>query len=144
MRERPQDYSMMMLRAHRAGLSYSGDRVSAGAERSTEAKRRIHRVGIPQGRRAARAGDADARPHDRGNDAEGSGDVQPMIRSSQRNNRPAISSAYRRSACQRAFQPTGCRWRSSSWAFRFPEALLFQVGDAYQRITDWHTRAPRI
>jgi Asp-tRNA(Asn)/Glu-tRNA(Gln) amidotransferase A subunit family amidase len=26
----------------------------------------------------------------------------------------------------------------------FSEALLFQVGDAYQRATDWHMRAPRI
>jgi len=70
--------------------------------------------------------------------------VQPMIRRLTRNNRPANFLGIPALSMPAGFSANGLPVAFQLMGLPFSEALLFQVGDAYQRITDWHTRAPRI
>lgn len=66
----------------------------------------------------------------------------PAIQVISRNNRPANFLGIPALSI-----PAGFAWNGLPVAFQlmgrpFSESLLFRVGDAYQRVTDWHQRAP--
>ncbi|MEO5740912.1 MAG: amidase [Vicinamibacterales bacterium] len=72
------------------------------------------------------------------------GDVQPMIRRLTRNNRPANFLGIPALSLPAGFSDSGLPVAFQLMGRPFCEALLFQAGDAYQRVTDWHMRAPSI
>jgi len=72
------------------------------------------------------------------------GDVQPIIRRLTRNNRPANFLGIPALSIPAGFTDNGLPAAFQLMGRPFSEALLFQVGDAYQRVTDWHMRAPRV
>jgi aspartyl-tRNA(Asn)/glutamyl-tRNA(Gln) amidotransferase subunit A len=72
------------------------------------------------------------------------GDVQPMIRRLTRNNRPANFLGIPSLSVPAGFSANGLPVAFQLMGRPFSEALLFQIGDAYQRVTDWHERAPGI
>ena len=72
------------------------------------------------------------------------GDVQPMIRRLTRNNRPANFLGIPSLSVPAGFSANGLPVAFQLMGRPFSESLLFQIGDAYQRVTDWHRRAPQI
>jgi aspartyl-tRNA(Asn)/glutamyl-tRNA(Gln) amidotransferase subunit A len=69
-------------------------------------------------------------------------DAIPAIQLISRNNRPANFLGIPALSVPAGFSSNGLPVAFQLMGRPFSEALLFRVGDAYQRVTDWHERAP--
>ena len=144
MRERPQDYSLMMLARTEPGFHLP----ATVYLQALNARPRLTEEFI-----AAVFGKVDVLhapvmpmpvPTIEETTPRQAGDVQPMIRRLTRNNRPANFLGIPALSIPAGFTANGLPAAFQLMGRPFSEALLFQVGDAYQRVTDWHMRAPRI
>ena len=144
MHERPQDYSMMMLARTKPGfhipatvyLQALNARPRLSEEFITSVFCKVDVLHAPVMPMPV--------PTIEETTPREAGDVQPMIRRLTRNNRPANFLGIPALSMPAGFSVNGLPVAFQLMGRPFSEALLFQVGDAYQRITDWHTRAPRI
>jgi aspartyl-tRNA(Asn)/glutamyl-tRNA(Gln) amidotransferase subunit A len=66
----------------------------------------------------------------------------PAIQTISRNNRPANFLGIPALSVPAGFASNGLPVAFQLMGRPFSESLLFRVGDAYQRVTDWHERAP--
>jgi aspartyl-tRNA(Asn)/glutamyl-tRNA(Gln) amidotransferase subunit A len=64
------------------------------------------------------------------------------IQSISRNNRPANFLGIPALSIPAGFASNGLPVAFQLMGRPFSESLLFRVGDAYQRVTDWHQRVP--
>ena len=144
MRERPQDYSLMMLARTEPGFHLPATvylqalnarlRLSAEFIETVFSKVDVlHAPVMPMPVPTI----AETTPRQ-------AGDVQPMIRRLTRNNRPANFLGVPSLSVPAGFSANGLPVAFQLMGRPFSEALLFQIGDAYQRVTDWHERAPQI
>ncbi|MCE9641475.1 MAG: amidase [Betaproteobacteria bacterium] len=144
MRERPQDYSLMMLARTEPGFHLPATvylqalnarpRLSAEFIEAVFSKVDVlHAPVMPMPVPTI----AETTPRQ-------AGDVQPMIRRLTRNNRPANFLGVPSLSVPAGFSANGLPVAFQLMGRPFSEALLFQIGDAYQRVTDWHGQAPGI
>ena len=72
----------------------------------------------------------------------GTPDQVAVIQAISRNNRPANFLGIPALSVPAGFASNGLPVAFQLMGRPFSETLLFRVGDAYQRTTDWHRRAP--
>ena len=144
MRERPQDYSLMMLARTEPGfhlpatvyLQALNARLRLSAEFIETVFSKVDVLHAPVMPMPV--------PTIAKTTPRQAGDVQPMIRRLTRNNRPANFLGVPSLSVPAGFSANGLPVAFQLMGRPFSEALLFQIGDAYQRVTDWHERAPQI